>query len=76
MNIELNVLKKGSAGEQVKTIQRILKTMGYEDQYGKALEVDGDFGSKTDYALRAFQKANNLEVDGSCGKATWTALLK
>lgn len=76
VNITLNVCKKGSKGEQIKTIQRILYAMGYKDQNGKALSIDGDFGSKTDYAVRAFQKANGLVVDGSVGSATWTALLK
>ena len=29
--------------------------------------VDGDFGVKTDNALKAFQAANKLEVDGQYG---------
>lgn len=76
VDITLKVLKKGSAGEEVKTIQRLLRMMGYKDQYGNTLVIDGDFGSKTEYALKKFQKAEGLEVDGSCGKLTWTALLK
>ena len=76
VNIALDVCKKGSKGEQVKTIQRILYAMGYKDQNGKALSIDGDFGSKTDYALRSFQTANKLAADGFCGSATWSALLK
>ena len=76
VTITLDVCKRGSKGEQVKTIQRILYAMGYKDQNGKALAIDGDFGSKTEYALRSFQKSNSLVVDGSCGSATWTALLK
>lgn len=32
---------------------------------------DGSFGSGTDTALRAYQSARGLSVDGSCGPATW-----
>jgi N-acetylmuramoyl-L-alanine amidase/sulfur carrier protein ThiS len=74
--VELNQLSKGSKGEQVKTLQRLLKALGFKDQYGAALAVDGSFGSKTDYAVKAFQKAEKLDVDGYVGKNTWSALLK
>ena len=36
---------------------------------------DGDFGSSTDKAVRAFQKLKGLSIDGVIGKDTWTALL-
>ena len=74
--VELNQLSKGSKGEQVKTLQRLLKALGFKDQNGAALVVDGSFGSKTDYAVKAFQKAEKLDVDGYVGKNTWSALLK
>ena len=71
--IALDELQKGSEGEQVKTVQRLLKSMGYS--IGSA-GVDGDFGTATDKAVRKFQKANGLGVDGIVGFNTWTALLK
>ena len=73
VNIELNVLKKGSKGEQVKTLQRLLIAMGYS--CGSA-GVDGSFGSATDAAVRKYQKNHSLAVDGSVGKNTWTSILK
>ncbi len=73
VTIELDVLQKGSKGEQVKTLQRLLIAMGYS--CGSA-GSDGDFGNGTDKAVRKFQKDMDLAVDGSVGKATWTALLK
>ena len=76
VSIDLSVLKKGSKCTEVKTLQRLLKSLGYNGKDGKVLAIDGDFGSNTDYALRAYQKYKGLEVDGSCGRLTWIALLK
>lgn len=70
VNIELSVLQRGSKGEQVKTLQRLLNA------FGSNLTVDGDFGSKTYSALKAYQESNQLEVDGICGLYSWTCLLK
>lgn len=44
--------------------------------HGAKLKVDGQYGPKTRDAVRAFQKAKHLTVDGIVGKATWTALGK
>lgn len=71
--IEMMVLSKGSKGEQVKTAQRLLKAMGYSVGLSGA---DGDFGAKTDKAVRKFQKDCKLDDDGIIGKKTWEALLK
>lgn len=74
VNIMLNELKKGSKGEQVKALQRMLHTMGYN--IGSNNPIDGDFGSMTDAAVRAYQKKYGLIVDGVVGEQTWTKLLK
>ena len=70
VKIELSVLRKGSKGEEVKTLQRLLNA------FGNSLEVDGSFGPLTQEALRSYQKANQLECDSICGVQTWTSLLK
>ena len=70
VQIELSVLQKGSKGEQVKTLQRLLNA------FGAKLTVDGDFGSKTYAALRDYQQSNKLVVDGICGEKSWESLLK
>lgn len=73
VTIEMETLRKGSKGEQVKTLQRLLMALGYDlGKYG----ADGDFGAKTDEAVRAFQKAKGLGVDGIVGTNTWNKLLK
>ncbi len=73
VNITLNVLRKGSKGQQVKALQRMLYAMGYS--LGTKNPIDGDFGSKTDAAVRAYQRDNSLTVDGIVGAKTWTSLL-
>ena len=73
VNVTLNVLQKGTKGEQVKTLQRLLYVMGYD--LGKNKPIDGNFGSKTDSAVRAYQKSKGLTVDGIVGAKTWNSLL-
>ena len=70
--VEIKVLKKGSKGNEVKAMQILL--IGYDFSCG-IYGADGSFGSATDKALRAFQKANGLDVDGVCGTKTWAKLL-
>lgn len=62
-------LKNGSSGEAVKGLQKELTSAGQK------LEADGSFGSKTTAAVKAFQKAEKLEVDGVVGPITWGALI-
>ena len=70
VSIELSLLRKGSKGEEVKTLQRLLNA------FGSKLDIDGSFGPLTQTALRNYQALNKLEVDGVCGVQTWTSLLK
>lgn len=60
-------LNKGSTGTQVKYLQKCLNYLGYKGKDGKTLTVDGDFGTNTEYALRALQKKYKLVVDGIYG---------
>lgn len=62
-------LKKGSTGSAVKTLQRRLRDLGYYSG-----SIDGDFGDSTAAAVRAFQKANGLDVDGKVGSKTLAKL--
>lgn len=75
VRIELPVLAKGSKVAAVKTLQRLLCSYGHKGKDNKTLTFDGEFGTNTDHALRAFQKATRLEVDGICGKESWNRLL-
>ena len=64
-------LKKGSKGDYVQLLQTKLIVLGYDlGSYG----ADGDFGSKTTEAVKAFQKDRGLTADGVVGAKTWEAL--
>ena len=69
-----SVLKKGSKGDEVKELQKDLNSLGYADDNGNKLEVDGSFGALTEQAVKNFQKAHNLVTDGHCGSKTWAAI--
>ena len=56
-------------GEDVRALQTALKAHGFDPG-----QVDGVFGKKTERAVRRFQKANGLKVDGIAGKKTFEAL--
>ena len=64
-------VRMGSAGWQVKRLQKLLRQHGC---FPEPAEVDGIFGEITDAAVRAFQELNGLEVDGIVGPMTWKAL--
>ena len=63
-------LSLGANNNTVKELQTLLN-----EKYGAGLQVDGIFGSKTDSAVREYQKANDLQVDGIVGPKTWASLL-
>lgn len=76
ITMEFKQLRKGDICADVKLVQTVLNERGYFDANKKRLDVDGDFGEKTDYAVRAFQKDKGLAVDGIVGKNTYNKLLK
>ncbi len=61
--------KRGSSGATVTEIQTRLKSWGY---YNGA--VDGIYGSRTESAVKYFQRTNGLAVDGQAGDRTLAAL--
>jgi N-acetylmuramoyl-L-alanine amidase len=63
------VLRTGSRGAAVVTLQRRLVALHYDIG-----AVDGSFGSQTFHGVVAFQKVNGLTRDGVVGPRTWAAL--
>ncbi len=60
-----SLLRRGSRGSQVTTLQKRLNQLGYNA--GKA---DGIFGTRTYNAVKAFQRGKGLVADGIVGKNT------
>ena len=70
---DLPTLRKGSKGEPVRALQALLILRGQKlTTYG----TDGDFGSETEIALRAYQKLKGLTIDGICGSDDWKTLIE
>ena len=65
-----NQLSYGSKGSDVTELQKLLNQNGY------TLDVDGDFGTNTQVAVKDYQQKNGLDVDGIVGNNTWGALTK
>lgn len=61
-------LRRGTTGGDVRRLQEALR------QRGLISAVDGVFGPQTEAAVRQFQAANGLTVDGIVGSATWAKL--
>lgn len=59
----MSMLKKGLSGEPVKRLQAKL-----------GVPADGEFGPKTDAALKEWQKKNNLAADGVAGPDTFMSM--
>lgn len=70
--VNVKQLSKGSKGNAVKALQTLL--IGYGYSCGKS-GVDGSFGGDTLSAVKQYQKAKGLTVDGVVGAKTWGALL-
>ena len=64
-----DLYKRGSSGQRVTEIQTRLKNWGYYDG-----AVDGVYGSRTEAAVRWFQRQNGLSTDGQAGPQTLAAL--
>ncbi len=68
---ERETVRRGSKGQAVEEMQRMLLKLGYD--LGPC-RVDGDFGKATETAIRSFQSDHQLVVDGICGLATYAEL--
>ena len=66
-------LKRGMSGDDVRKVKDKLFALGYFGEAVKKITHDR-FGSDTEVAVRAFQRAKGLEEDGIVGEDTWGAL--
>jgi peptidoglycan hydrolase-like protein with peptidoglycan-binding domain len=63
------LVRKGDQNHPVRTLQYLLRARNHP------VSVDGNFGTTTENAVRAFQQEKKLTVDGIVGSKTWTALV-
>lgn len=68
-------VQNGSKGNDVKLLQRLLKSNGFKGADGKNLTIDGDCGVNTVFAIKAYQRKRGLSADGIAGPATWKSIL-
>jgi len=66
-NCKRQVLRRGARGPCVKSLQRALNVLGHN-----AGAPDGVFGSRTDAAVKSFQRFSMITVDGVVGPQTWS----
>lgn len=73
-NVSVNIkqISKGDNCKAVKVLQSLLISEGYSCG---PCGADGDFGQATAQAVRKYQLAKGLDVDGIVGKKTWNSLL-
>jgi peptidoglycan hydrolase-like protein with peptidoglycan-binding domain len=64
------ILRLGMQGEEVQQLQRRLRRLGFFDG-----PVNGNFGTATESAVKAFQQKNGIEADGVVGGGTWVYLM-
>jgi len=68
------VLRNGSSGNAVSNLQYYLNAIGFVNTTIPQLSVDGRFGSRTEQAVREFQRIYSLTADGLVGPVTWSAV--
>jgi len=69
----MQIIRRGDAGEAVRDVQRRLIDLGHRVAPS---ELEGTFGPSTEGAVRAFQGARSLPVDGIVGSDTWGLLVE
>ena len=69
-----SVLRPGSSGQDVITLQFLLNMAAEFNSTIPAPRQDGNFGSETQQSVVAFQRAQGLTPDGIVGPLTWQAL--
>ena len=67
-NDKMPTLTIGKTGRAVRKVQEFLNKLGYE------ITADGDFGAKTEAAVKDFQENNGMEVTGYVDRDTKQAI--
>ena len=68
-------VQQGSHGDAVRGVQEEFQFRNLSGDPSKGVQIDGSFGPMTDAAVRGFQQALSITVDGIVGPVTWQALI-
>jgi peptidoglycan hydrolase-like protein with peptidoglycan-binding domain len=68
-------VQRGSRGDAVRGVQEEFQFRNLSGDPSQGLQIDGIFGPETDAAVRGFQEALAVDVDGIVGPITWRALV-
>lgn len=68
-------VRQGDTGDAVRGVQEEFQFRNLSGDPDQGLQIDGDFGPLTDAAVRGFQDALGMTVDGIVGRRTWRALV-
>lgn len=77
-SVTLHTFLVGAKDPQIAAIQVLLKRLKYKGKDGKTLEIDGELGANTAYAIEQFQRKNGFTSStnwGTVAAKTWTALI-
>ena len=69
-------MRQGSTGENVRLMQQYLIAINRNNREVPAPTWDGNFGTATDAAVRAFQRQYGLNSDGIIGPLTWARIIE
>ena len=67
-------LNQGDRGDSVRVLQYFLSYISAFNDFIPAVSIDGVFGAKTQEAVRAFQRFDNLEETGVVDEETWNQI--
>ena len=67
-------LRRGASGRAVRELQYYLYLMSAYEPTLPSVTIDGEYGSATEKAVRAYQRLAGLTADGVAGRATWNSL--
>jgi N-acetylmuramoyl-L-alanine amidase len=65
-------LRRGSRGEAIRDLQARLAALGHT----VGNDEPGELGAGTEAAIRSFQEARGLRVDGVVGRETWSTIVE
>ena len=68
-------VRRGSTGDAVRGVQVEFQFRNLSGDPTEGVQIDGIFGPKTEQAVRGFQDALDITVDGIVGPVTWRALV-